>query len=429
MLNNIILRFQSQKSNFQISMSFYSNFGFLPPTTETGEVWKTTNDIPPQWDAQTLQVRNMGPPTQPNDATTKSYVDTNSVRGILTTNGDLVVFSDNSGDPKPIRLQVGLDDQVIVADSSLDEGLKYTNDLIGLNDIVMVGELMVDSIVKNASSFLTLEDTVLINNTGTTTVLQIGVVTAPQNTNDVELNLIAKRDCSIFIKADEDNSGAMDSAFLSCTIKANTIFAGISLNKPSNQMEFQVASTEIEPTPNIVFLVNGSYEPTNSRPNPSSFIIAMIISGDNGNVTIPTQILTDKLITTNMVSTFNLRAQRQFVTNTTTLTTDQIFGGFLQCSPISDVVYTLPTSFSIINAVKSPIVGQFFKVIIFNNSAEFQINLNRNNDRFMAQNVLTNVDIGGKFGSILPFKSFIFIIVFVNIITNFEVIEIIEVDI
>ncbi len=403
-------------------MSFYSNFGYLPPSPETGEVWKTTNDIPPQWDAQTLQVRNMGAPTQPNDSTTKSYVDSQSINSILTTDGDIAVFSDNAADPKVVRFPVGTDDQVIVADSALDEGIKYTNDLLGLNDVVMTGELMVDSIVKNVGSALALEDSVLINTTGATTIVQIGDPTPPSNTNDVELNLIGKKDCAIFLKADSDGSGSMDSAFICTTIRANTVFAGISLNKPTNEIQFQSADDGTQAPPDMLFQVNGSYTPTALKPSPSSFNVAMRIKGDTANVEIPNELDVETIINTQQTrdkSTVGLAIAT--AGDTATLTASQIFGGLVIGQGLTaNAIYTMPSAASIVAAITNPIVDSFYKFIVLNNDGGgFEIQLMKGT----GMTILSAENLGGDFRDLLQTQSVMCHIIIKNITSTFEAVD------
>ncbi len=402
-----------------------SNFGFQPFTGQPGsdgigfELTASGN-----FDIGGLKMRNVGLGTAPSDAHTKSQSDINDTINVANTNeslltqkGSLFVFSDNGGSPIVVEFSPGTNNQLITYDNTIDDGIKVTSDVI-------INTLEVNSICSNTASELTLEINTTATQSGTTTTFQVGNPLPAVPTNDAELIIRGKRDVSIFLQGDDDGIIGGDSTFVSHTIKANAVFAGLSLNKTTNNFELCTAQDGTESDVDLVLRTAGTYAPTSSRPVPSGHITGLTMDGSTANVEIPTQLDTPKLIVTEIVHTLIPQiVQRQLAVDTVTLTTAQVLGGFLMGTPTADAVYTLPTSAALVGALSNPVVGQTFRFEVYNNSGPFDIDMARNG---ASQTILTPAGIGGVFRIIVPVATGVFYITFTNVSSTTETIDIVS---
>lgn len=409
-------------------MSHSVTYGFQSPLSSNNVMQKST--INGQWAGKSLQIKSILAPTLTTDVCNKFYHDTNSITGLLTTQGDIAVFSDDGGQPKVIRFPAGNNDELIVYDNGVDAGIKSTPDLLNLGDISQTGVLFTEFIEKaGGSGALKIENNILINHTGTTTILQVGDVAAMPTSSNTELNLEGKADASIWIQGDTDGLTPNDSTFLSHTLDQNSLFSGFALSKASGNFSMQTAQDGTTTDPDIIFQVNGSYVPTSNRPVPIDFITAMTIDGTTGEVDIP--IITNSLITSAITITQELIYDVTPIGNlkadagdTATLIVSQCFSGLLMGNPTANAVYTLPTAADIITSRINAAIGQHFTMTIFNISGTFTIDMKIST----GMTSLTGLIIGGIIAVIGTQKTVVLKFIFTNVSIGTESLDIFRVE-
>ena len=398
-------------------MTFSINHGYVETiSSENAMVKSSTNE---QWDAQFLQINNVLNPSKSNDVATKSYHDINSIN-ILQNKGDLIVFNGNEN--KAAIFPAGANNSVIQYDNTVDSGMKAVIDLT-IRNITQTGILTTETIQKPANKdALILENVMSINDAGNTLIVKMGDVA--MNTNNVELILESKQDICLYIKADSNGTGNMDDGQIVITGNGNKVFTGIALNKPNNQIRYMSASDGSIVPPDIVFQINGSYDPIGIKPEPNDFTDALTISGTVGDVSIPTKLTTGNFVCNQISTAVTIQGLfSQPAESTTTLTGGQVLLGLIIGSPSFDSVYTMPPNMELVGSVVNPIVGQFFKFTIFNDNAAFKIDLKIN-----GQTPMTPLGFGSILKVILPQRTANFICIFDDVDPSSEQISIIAVD-
>lgn len=381
-----------------------------------------------QWDAKFLQISNCFGPANPNDCSTKIYHDLNSIK-ILNNPGDLIVYNINNAAP----MSVGSNHQILVVDTTADNNLNYKTNLIELGNFTFLDDsvITINMINKGNSDYIAIDDKIRFNTSGTTSIFQIGSDDIPSPTNYSELVMIARRDCSIFLMGDSDSQAVGDSTFICHTVYANSLFSCLNLDKTSHNLNISVATdgTLANPLPSIVFQVNGIYSPiSDQRPSPSGYINAMTIDFQ-GHVDIPEKlnvgeincvnlVINDAQVNTNVIINMN----RILLTDTTTLSINDLMTGLILGTPSINSTYTLPTSIDIISNIAEPEIDMNFKFTVVNLSPLYYIKLIKNSN----QVILTAEAIGGEFSRVLPLDSVTIIITIINVNPSNESIDIIK---
>ncbi len=392
-------------------MAYSNNFGFINDLQDTDLIVKNPTG---NFDAKFLQIQNLGGPSSELDASNKFYHDSNSIK-ILQNRGEIAVFDVNQD--KVIPFPPGVDNSVIVYDQNNDSGIRSTLSP-RLTDLTLSGTLICEFINRpGGAAFLILDSSVFLSKVGNNHAMLFGDATS----TDSSFVMLSKQDATIFLKADTDDLGGPDVAFISNSVKNNKVFSSFSLSRTGRKLFISTSDDGTAQNEGMRLEVSGSYNPTSGRPNPSGFTTAIDINKD-GNVDIPNKLTVENLISTQTTySKSPIGSQVQIVGDTTTLTASQIYSGLIIGESLTaNALWTMPSAVDIVGIIDNPIDGSFFKFVVLNNdSGGFDVKFQAS----VGMNILSASGVGGDFSNISPESSVEMHVILTNIIDGFEAVS------